>query len=54
MRRKGDHAAPEYYAHANEPKALAVIDGADHNFTNGETMTELFREAIDWLNQHGR
>ncbi|MGH8884470.1 MAG: alpha/beta hydrolase [Egibacteraceae bacterium] len=44
----------EYYAHANEPKALAVIDGADHNFTNGETMTELFRETIDWLNQHGR
>jgi hypothetical protein len=43
-----------YYEHANEPKAFAVIAGADHDFTAGETMTELFTETIDWLDQHGR
>ncbi|HEV7467085.1 MAG TPA: alpha/beta fold hydrolase [Candidatus Dormibacteraeota bacterium] len=44
----------EYYEHANEPKALAVIEGADHNFETGETMVELFAETVRWLDQHGR
>ncbi len=43
-----------YYEHANDPKAFVVIEGADHNFTVAETMTELFAETIDWLDQHGR
>lgn len=43
-----------YYERANEPKALAVITDADHNFFTGETMTDLFAETIDWLDQHGR
>jgi hypothetical protein len=47
-------AQQEYYDHANEPKALAVIEGADHNFETGETMVELFAETVRWLDQHGR
>lgn len=40
-----------YFAVANEPKSLAVIAGADHNFTTGDTMDELLGETISWLDR---
>jgi len=43
-----------YYEHANEPKALAVIEGADHGFGRGESMELLIAETTAWLDVYGR
>lgn len=43
-----------YLEHATEPKTLAVVDGADHNFTTDGTMDELFAETVEWLDAHLR
>lgn len=40
-----------FYEHANEPKAFAAIEGANHLFNNDETMIELHQRTIDWLLQ---
>lgn len=40
--------------HASEPKAFAVIEGADHTITADETMDELFTDTIARLDTYGR
>lgn len=42
----------EYLEHAREPKALTVIEGADHNFTTDGALEQLFAETVDWLDEH--
>ncbi|MEK7650595.1 MAG: alpha/beta fold hydrolase [Patescibacteria group bacterium] len=42
----------EYFKHANEPKELAIIKGAHHNFDEGETAQELFRETYEFIKKY--
>lgn len=43
----GVDEAEEIYRHANEPKELLVIDGADHIYRGKER--ELIRRTIEWI-----
>jgi dienelactone hydrolase len=41
----------QFYEHANEPRDVTVIDGADHQFLNDGVMERLHDETIDWLDR---
>lgn len=42
----------EFYKHANNPKELAWVKGADHNFDRGETAAELHRETLAFVKKY--
>lgn len=41
----------KYLKAAHEPKALAVIKGATHNFDEYGTAAELYKETFNWFNK---
>jgi pimeloyl-ACP methyl ester carboxylesterase len=44
-----DSAGQKFFAHANEPKALANIPTADHCFNGFEEEDKLFQETLEWV-----
>lgn len=50
---RGIAARRRYHELSRGPKRLVTIDGADHNFTNGETLSELHAATIEWLSDAG-
>lgn len=44
----------EYYQLANEPKELAIVQGADHIFAKGDTLEVLLKETLSWLQRYRR
>lgn len=44
--------AKKYFANANEPKSIAVIKDADHNFNSPDTEQKLFEETYAWVKKY--
>ncbi len=41
----------DYFRNAKQPKELAIIHGAGHNFNEEGTEEELFHSTMDWFSQ---
>jgi esterase/lipase len=50
---RGIKARSRYHELSQGPKRIVTIEGADHSFTNGETMSELHAVTIQWLEDFG-
>lgn len=42
----------KYFSNSNEPKSIAVIKDADHNFNSPDTEQKLFEETYDWVKKY--
>ncbi len=48
---RGEEWGQKLYNHINSTKEYKNIEGADHCFTNRDTLTTLLKETHDWFNK---
>lgn len=45
-------ASKELYAHANEPKSLVIVKGADHDFAHPHEAQRAIEEIVAWMKKY--